>query len=87
MSVYIPIPEGLQVPEGDTFDLVTTYRIDEGQLSPVAIDGMPIADVEAAETAKMNEQEMAAGQEMPEGEDGGGFQAAIEKAMAAKAKR
>jgi hypothetical protein len=77
MSIYIPIPEGLQIPEGDMFDLTTTYRIDEGQLSPVAVDGIPLADAEDPETAKMNEQEMSSGQEMPEGEDGGGFQAAI----------
>jgi hypothetical protein len=79
MPAYLPIPEGLQIPEGDMFDLTTTYRIEEGQLYPVAVDGIPFV-VEEPETPEGE-------QEMPEGEDGGGFQAAIEKAMAAKAKR
>lgn len=83
MPAYLPIPEGLQIPEGDMFDLTTTYRIDDGQLYPVAVDGIPFA-TEEPEMAEEGEQEMP---EEVEGEDGGGFQAAIEKAMAAKGKR
>ena len=82
MPAYLPIPEGLQVPEGETFDLMTTYTLDEGQLYPVAVDGIPFPDVEAPESKDVAKKEMATGKEMPEEmPEGGGFMAAIESAM------
>jgi hypothetical protein len=71
MPAYLPIPEGLQVPEGETFDLVTTYTVDDGQLYPLAVDGIPFPDMEAPE----QEMEM----ETPEGPNS--FASAVEMAM------
>ena len=79
MPAYLPIPEGLQVPKGETFDLVTSYTIDEGQLYPIAVDGIPFPDVEAPEKAAVAEKEMASGKEMPEGPNS--FASAVEMAM------
>jgi len=74
MPAYLPIPEGLQVPEGETFDLVTTYKIDEGQLYPLAVDGIAFPNMEAPEgEEKMTEEEM------PEGPNS--FASAVEMAM------
>lgn len=78
MPAYLPIPKGLKVPEGETFDLMTTYTLDDGQLYPVAVDGIPFPDAEAPESEEAPEEEMATEEEMPEG---GGFMVAIEKAM------
>jgi len=74
MPAYLPIPEGLEVPEGETFDLVTTYTLDEGQLYPLAVDGIPFPDMENPE----DEQEME--MEMPE-EGPDSFASAVEMAM------
>ena len=71
MPAYLPIPEGLQVPQGETFDLVTTYTVEDGQLYPLAVDGIPFPDAEAPEA----EQEM----ETPEGPSS--FASAVEMAM------
>jgi hypothetical protein len=79
MPAYLPIPEGLEVPEGETFDLVTTYTIDEGQLYPLAVDGIPFPDVEPPESEKVAQEEMASGKEMPEGPNS--FASAVESAM------
>jgi hypothetical protein len=73
MPAYLPIPEGLQVPEGETFDLVTTYTVEDGQLYPLAVDGIPFPDMEAPEA----EQEME--METPEGPNS--FASAVEMAM------
>lgn len=85
MPAYLPIPEGLEIPEGETFDLVTTYTIDGGQLYPLAVGGIAFPDVEAPEEEmpeeempeeEMTEEEM---QEMPEGPNS--FASAVEMAM------
>lgn len=70
MPAYLPIPEGLEVPEGETFDLVTTYTVEDGQLYPLAVDGIPFPDAEAPE----------AEQETPE-EGPNSFASAVEMAM------
>jgi hypothetical protein len=77
MPAYLPIPEGLQVPEGETFDLVTTYTVDDGQLYPLAVDGIPFPDMEAPEAEEEGEQEME--METPEGPNS--FASAVEMAM------
>lgn len=74
MPAYLPIPEGLRVPEGETFDLVTTYTIDEGQLYPLAVDGIPFPDMEDPEAEA--EQEMEITEEGPNS-----FASAVETAM------
>ena len=82
MPAYLPIPEGLEIPEGETFDLVTTYAVDGGQLYPLAVDGIAFPDVEAPEEEmpeeEMPEEEMPE-EEMPEGPNS--FASAVEAAM------
>ena len=82
MPAYLPIPEGLEIPEGETFDLVTTYAVDGGQLYPLAVDGIAFPDVEAPEEEmpeeEMPEEEMPE-EEMPEGPNS--FASAVEMAM------
>jgi hypothetical protein len=78
MPAYLPIPEGLQVPEGETFDLVTTYTVDDGQLYPLAVDGIPFPDMEAPE-AEEEEGEQEMEMETPEGPNS--FASAVEMAM------
>jgi hypothetical protein len=79
MPAYLPIPEGLQVPEGETFDLMTTYTVDGGQLYPLAVDGIQFPDMEAPEgEEEMTEEEMTE-EEMPEGPNS--FASAVEMAM------
>ena len=77
MPVYLSIPEGLEIPEGETFDLVTTYAVDGGQLYPLAVDGIAFPDIEAPEE-EMPEEEMPE-EEMPEGPNS--FASAVEAAM------
>ena len=72
MPVYLSIPEGLEIPEGETFDLVTTYAVDGGQLYPLAVDGIAFPDIEAPEEEMPEE-------EMPEGPNS--FASAVEAAM------
>lgn len=88
MPAYLPIPEGLEIPEGETFDLVTTYTVEDGQLYPVAVDGLPFEGATEEEEA---EPEMEAeGPEAPEAPEEaeqapaspGSFMSAIERAMA-----
>ena len=77
MPAYLPIPEG------ETFELTTTYTIDDGQLYPLAVNGIAFPDVEAPEAEEAGE-EMESGEEIPEGPNS--FAAAVESAMA-KSKR
>lgn len=71
MPAYIPVPEGLQVPEGETFDLPVTFEVRDGMLYALAVDGMPVP-----------EEDEEAEEEMPEegGEDMD-FMAAVEAGM------
>jgi len=82
MPAYLPIPEGLEIPEGETFDLVTTYAVDGGQLYPLAVGGIAFPDIEAPEEEmpeeEMPEEEMPE-EEMPEGPNS--FASAVEMAM------
>ena len=85
MPAYLPIPEGLEIPEGETFDLVTTYTIEDGQLYPVAVDGLPFegAVEETEEPEEMEPEEMEPEMEpeqAPASPDS--FMSAIERAMA-----
>lgn len=72
MPAYLPIPEGLEIPEGETFDLVTTYAVDGGQLYPLAVNGIAFPDIEAPEQEEAEE-------EMSEGPNS--FASAVEMAM------
>jgi len=55
----IPIPEGLELPEGQKqFDLVATFMVEDGMLKPLAIDGIPIPEPEEGEAEPNAEHEM-----------------------------
>lgn len=85
MPMYLPIPEGLEIPETGTFDLVTTFENREGQLYPIAVDGIPFPETEAepeAEAAPEAEVETTAEVEGVQAPDS--FMAAIENAMKKK---
>jgi hypothetical protein len=86
----IQIPQGLEVPESGTVDLVTTFQVANGELMPVAIDGITLpeqAETEEGEETEMEETEMEspeapeeAGPQKPGGSPDS-FMAAIEEAM------
>ena len=89
--MYLPIPEGLEIPETGTFDLVTTFENREGQLYPIAVDGIPFPEMEEqpkaeAETeAEMQpEAEVETTAEVEGAQAPDSFMAAIEKAMTKK---
>lgn len=44
----IPVPQGLEIPDADTFDFVTTYRLEGDQLVPVAVDGIALEESQPA---------------------------------------
>lgn len=79
MPAFLPIPEGLEIPEGETFDLVTTYTVEDGQLYPLAVDGIQFPDSEAPEEEEQMAPEGAESQAGPE--ESGSFMSAIERAM------
>ena len=89
--MYLPIPEGLEIPETGTFDLVTTFENREGQLYPIAVDGIPFPEMEEqpeaeAETeAEMQpEAEVETTAEVEGAQAPDSLMAAIEKAMTKK---
>jgi len=89
MPMYLPIPEGLEIPETGTFDLVTTFENREGQLYTIAVDGIPVPETEAepepeteGEMAPEAEVETTAEVEGAQAPDS--FMAAIENAMKKK---
>ena len=89
--MYLPIPEGLEIPETGTFDLVTTFENREGQLYPIAVDGIPFPEMEEqpeaeAETeAEMQpEAEVETTAEVEGAQAPDSFMAAIENAMKKK---
>ena len=91
MPMYLPIPEGLEIPETGTFDLVTTFENREGQLYPIAVDGIPFPEMEEqpeaeAETeAEMQpEAEVETTAEVEGAQAPDSFMAAIENAMKKK---
>lgn len=58
----IPVPQGLEIPDADTFDFVTTYRLEGDQLVPVAVDGIALDESQpaAAPAAGGNENFLSA---------------------------
>jgi hypothetical protein len=84
MPAFLPIPEGLEIPEGETFDLVTTYTVEDGQLYPVAVDGLPFEGATEEEEAEP-EMEAEAPEAPEEAEQApaspDSFMSAIERAM------
>lgn len=85
MPMYLPIPEGLEIPETGTFDLVTTFENREGQLYPIAVDGIPFPEMEEQPEAEMEpEAEVETTAEVEGAQAPDSFMAAIEKAMTKK---
>lgn len=89
----IPIPEGLELPEGQKqVDIVTTFEVKDGMLYPLAVDGIPLPESSEAEEGEAEgAEEMAMEGEGPgaaSAAQGGssmgadqGFMAAIEAAL------
>lgn len=84
----IQIPQGLEVPESGTVDLVTTFQVANGELMPVAIDGIALPEMEEPEMEEPEMEETEAPEESPEeagaqkpGGSPDSFMAAIEAAM------
>jgi hypothetical protein len=70
MPAYLPIPEGFQPPNEETFELPVMFEMRDGQLYALAVDGMPLPEGE------MEDEEMEDG-----GEDDMNFMAAVERGM------
>jgi len=71
MPAYIPMPEGLQLPEEPQFDLPVTFEVRDNMLYALAVGGLPVPQ-EGEEPEEMEE-------EAPEGEMD--FMAAVEAGM------
>lgn len=76
MPAYIPMPEGLQVPDQPEFELPVTFEVRDNMLYALAVDGMPVPK-EGEEGQEMEEE----GGEMEK--EGGemDFMSAVESAM------
>lgn len=75
------------MPEGmDTFELVTTYKVEDGQLYPVAVDGIPFPEAENEGETESESGEMEMEVEMSPGGAGGqaDFMSAVEQALGKK---
>lgn len=74
MPAYVPMPEGLQLPEQPQFDLPVTFEVRDNMLYALAVDGLPVPK-EGEEPEEMEE----------EGGEGKGkemdFMSAVESAM------
>ena len=71
MPAYIPMPEGLQLPEEPQFDLPVTFEVRDNMLYALAVGGLPVPQ-EGEGPEEMEE-------EAPEGEMD--FMAAVEAGM------
>ena len=79
MPAYIPIPEGLQVPDQPEFEMPVTFEVRDNMLYALTIDGMPIPK-EGEKPEKEMEVEMEMGQEGGKNTDMD-FMSAVESAM------
>ena len=57
MPAYIPVPEGMEPPTEETFELPVTFEMRDGMLYALAVDGMPIPEGEAEEPEMTPEEE------------------------------
>jgi hypothetical protein len=81
MPAYIPIPEGFQPPNEDTFELPVMFEMRDGQLYALAVDGMPLPEGEM-EDEEMEDEEMEDEEgEMEMEEEPANFMAAVERGM------
>lgn len=75
MPAYLPIPEGFQPPNEETFELPVMFEMRDGKLYALAVDGMPLPEGEA-------EDEEMEDEEMEDEEEPMNFMAAVERGMA-----
>lgn len=71
MPAYLPIPEGFQPPNEETFELPVMFEMRDGQLYALAVDGMPLPEGE------MEDEE----DEMEMEDEPANFMAAVERGM------
>lgn len=57
MPAYLPIPEGFQPPNEETFELPVMFEMRDGQLYALAVDGMPLPEDGEAEDEEMEDEE------------------------------
>ena len=57
MPAYLPIPEGFQPPNAETFELPVMFEMRDGQLYALAVDGMPLPEDGEAEDEEMEDEE------------------------------
>lgn len=76
MPSYVPMPEGLQVPEEKQFDLPVTFEVRDNMLYALAVDGLPVPQ----EGEEPEEGEAEGEGAEPEGQEMD-FMAAVETAM------
>jgi hypothetical protein len=77
MPAYIPMPEGLQVPDQPEFEMPVTFEVRDNMLYALAVGGMPIPEEGEAPEEEMEremEQEGGANTDMD-------FMSAVESAM------
>lgn len=72
MPAYLPIPEGFQPPDEETFELPVMFEMREGKLYALAVGGMPLPEAEGEE---MEDEEMEMEDEPMN------FMAAVERGM------
>ena len=74
MPAYIPVPEGLELPDQPQFDMPVTFEMRDNMLYALAVDGMPVPK-EGEEPEEMEEEGgEGEGEEMD-------FMAAVEAGM------
>jgi hypothetical protein len=73
MPAYLPIPEGFQPPNEETFELPVMFEMRDGQLYALAVDGMPLPEDEMEEEDEEGEMEME--------DEPANFMAAVERGM------
>lgn len=71
MPAYLPIPEGFQPPNEETFELPVMFEMRDGKLYALAVDGMPLPEGGEAEDEEMEDEEEPMN-----------FMAAVERGMA-----
>ena len=74
MPAYIPVPEGLELPDQPQFDMPVTFEMRDNMLYALAVNGMPVPK-EGEEPEEMEEEG---------GEEGGkemDFMSAVEAGM------
>lgn len=73
MPAYLPIPEGFQPPNEETFELPVMFEMRDGQLYALAVDGMPLPEGEMEDEDEDEEVEME--------DEPMNFMAAVERGM------